>query len=135
MPIPLHTFAPFDGPCVLFEKWFEDNPHVLFHTKEEIIRDAEKYEWDLGPSEPGIYFLIQGDAIAYVGRALTIRDRLKAHHEKGRQFDRYWCFGGMPDDWQSHLEGFYIKRMKPFMNIATVSYDPFLNDVSKRYIP
>lgn len=145
MTIPLHTFEPTGDPIVddfnffragthdfSYEGWFKANAHVLLHTAEEIISDAEPYKLGDGPNAWGIYILVSDNEIAYVGRAMTIYDRLRAHRRSGKVFDRYWCFGGVPYDWLDHVEKHYIWHLKPRVNVLRVyGASPRLERIAK----
>lgn len=129
MPIPFHTFDDTGDPMVddfhFFEKsdrchsytdWFKANPHVLMHTADEIIRDADPYKQGDGANGRGIYVLVSENEIAYVGKALTVWERLRSHRRSGKEFDRYWCFGGVPYAYLEYVEEYYIRRLKPYLN-------------------
>ncbi|CAB3784135.1 hypothetical protein [Pararobbsia alpina] len=148
MTIPLHTFEPTGEPCidsdmylrlggeakVDFAHWFGLHHSVLSYTAEHIAREAVVYDGvERGPFEKGVYFLLHGDRIAYVGRSQCIANRLLVHYMNNRPFNRYWCFGGIPLDWLGHVEGYYIKRLKPFLNSKLEIYSPVLDKVAKEY--
>jgi hypothetical protein len=147
MAIPLHTFEPTGDPFVddqqecrgewpVYEDWFKENIRILRYTKTQIIEDSVEYILYGGPNpapnEPGIYFLINGREIAYVGKAKNspISYRLRDHFMRGKQFNRYWCFGGVPYDFIDGVEGFYIAKMKPYLNVAHVIYPGELDEVA-----
>lgn len=130
MTIPWHTFEPTGDPMVderdyfqrssvisPFDQWFVQNICTLLHTSEEIIRDAEPYRNGDGPETYGIYVLVSGDEIVYVGRALAVYERLRVHRRNGKIFERYWCVGGIPYDYLGSVESYYIHRLKPSMNV------------------
>lgn len=149
MAIPLHTFEPTGDPFVddlnfllenptempLLSDWFRENSHLLQYTSEQIIEEAMPYAfrrapWGTpGPSGNGIYFLVNEGKIAYVGRAMGISSRLASHFHSRKQFTHYWAFGGIPYDWHSHVEGFYINRFEPYLNSATVPYSRDLDKI------
>jgi hypothetical protein len=148
MTIPLHTFKPTGDPCVDHENyfrdpsnprvqpedWFSRNPHVLSHDPEKIAREAIPFlTEERAPQRSGIYFLVYKERIVYVGKARSIYSRLESHFWRSdKKFDRYWCFGGIPYDWLTQAEGFYIKRCKPYWNSASVPYNPILDKIAKR---
>ncbi|CDY79510.1 hypothetical protein BGLT_02291 [Caballeronia glathei] len=145
MAIPLHTFEPTGDPIVddfnffrvgandfSYDGWFTANAHVLLHTGEEIIRDAEPYTRGDGPNCWGIYVLISNNEIAYVGRAMRIYERLMAHQRSGKVFDRYWCVGGIPYDWLGSVEDHYVRRLKPYLNAMKTSGNIILERIAKK---
>jgi hypothetical protein len=139
--IPLHTFEPTGDPCVddlayrlygkfpLLKDWFGRNSHVLKYTPDEITAESEPYQWRGGPSDPGIYFLVNDSKIVYIGKALSIAERLRNHFMTGKRFSHYWCFGGMPYEWLGDVEGFYIKRCRPALNKMHVIYSRDLDKI------
>lgn len=142
MALPLHTFEPTGDPFVddlnfcllggempLLKDWFTRNAHVLRHEAASVLADSEPYRYKCGPSEPGIYCLIADGRIEYVGKALSISSRLRDHAMRGKRFDRYWGFGGMPYEWLGHVEGFYIRRFKQRWNSANVIYNSALDEI------
>lgn len=143
MAIPLHTFGPTGDPCVddlnhrltgefpTLRDWFAVNAGVLKHPPENIIADSEPYFAFSPPAEPGIYFLIDAGRIVYIGKALSIVERLSAHRYARKPFTHYWCFGGVPYEWLGHVEGFYIKRCRPRLNSMHVSYSRDLDSIAK----
>ena len=134
MTIPLHTFENTDDPCVDLEYWFARNPDVLSHSPEKIAREAVKFmDVQRAPQRCGIYFLIKGDRIVYIGKAQSIYKRVEDHWRMGKSFERYWCFGGIPYMWLGHAEGYYIKRCKPFLNVERVPYDPILDKIARKH--
>ena len=42
---------------------------------------------DLSPSEPGVYFLVQGDEVVYVGQSLNVMQRVATHVTNRRNGD------------------------------------------------
>lgn len=144
MAILLHTFEPTGDPCVddlnhrlsgempTLRAWFSENPDVLKHAPETAVAESEPYRRRAGPSEPGIYFLINDSKIIYIGKALSIAERLQKHNLTGKPFSHYWCFGGVPYEWLGHVEGFYIKRCRPALNKMGVPYSRDLDKIANK---
>lgn len=144
MVIPLRTFEPTGDPCVddlghrlygkfpLLRDWFSANAHVLKYRSDEITAESEPFHFCAGPSEPGVYFLVNDSKIVYIGKALSIAERLRNHYLTGKQFSHYWCFGGMPYEWLGHVEGFYIKRCRPALNRMPVFYSSDLDKIANK---
>jgi hypothetical protein len=56
--------------------------------------------------------------------------RLVRHRRNGREFDHYWCFGGMPEYWAQVIETYYIHAFRPPWN---ENYPP-MNSVIKPFL-
>lgn len=146
MAIPLHTFEPTGDPFVddlafrlyhpgkapTLKNWFACNAAALSHAPATIVTESEPYSHLAGPSEPGVYFLIDGAKIVYIGKALSIAERLRNHRMTGKAFSRYWCFGGVPYEWLGHVEGFYIARCRPALNRMGVPYSRDLDFIAEK---
>lgn len=96
MAIPLETFVPeyVDGVRVPYLPWADQmtpNDWFRWHwpkfiypeAKEMISAEAVEYDPEKVPDMPGIYFLVYGDEIGYVGKANDIQRRLKEHRKTG----------------------------------------------------
>jgi len=81
-----------------------------------VTRESIPYKINEGPWAAGIYFLLKGNTIIYVGRSVEILRRLNEHWEKGWAFERYWCFGGIPELYIEYVEAFYIHAFEPPYN-------------------
>jgi predicted GIY-YIG superfamily endonuclease len=62
----------------------------------------------------GIYFLIKGKEIVYVGQSIHIPRRLK-EHRKGKDFNRIFFIKCRPGDLDD-LEKYYIREFVPRLN-------------------
>lgn len=133
MTIPDNTFI-FEGSDYLIypedpwlqlkmtpNDWFKRNVYKFLYAAEHIIKEAVPYENDEGPWSSGIYFLLKNDEIMYVGLSQIIRKRLNEHSTKGWEFNRYWCFGGVPKFFIENVEAFYIDVLQPPRNIKYTS--------------
>jgi hypothetical protein len=63
----------------------------------------------------GVYFLLDGDEVVYVGQAVNVYSRIAQHTEK--RFDRY-AFVPCPVDALNRLESLYIHCLRPRLNAA-----------------
>jgi hypothetical protein len=63
----------------------------------------------------GVYFLILGGRVDYIGMSIDLDDRLREHEVRGRKFDAYYFVECHPDDMRA-LETAYIKLLNPPSN-------------------
>lgn len=69
----------------------------------------------------GIYFLIQGTVVVYVGQSTRARDRVQQHAREGLiQFDRCLILPCFPGDLRA-VESAYIDKLRPKFNQVRVS--------------
>lgn len=65
----------------------------------------------------GVYFLMQGHEVVYVGQTGNIKERLKAHKaEKKKVFDMVRFIADVPSELLDMLEAYYIMKCKPAYN-------------------
>jgi hypothetical protein len=116
----------------LIRSWIAGNVSGLTHTAASILKEAVDYASNSPPCGLGIYFLIDQNELAYIGKSTSVRSRLLQHVVNGKRFDRYWCFGGFPPNLTSHLEGFYIAKTRPQGNGKAVTFHaalvPYLDE-------
>lgn len=62
----------------------------------------------------GVYFLMRGDRIHYVGASYNLRQRISAHRSNGMKFDRALAYPLRSRLWL--CEAACIRRFKPWMN-------------------
>lgn len=128
MSIPQHTFE-FDGSSYLRypeppwqqakevpDVWFAENIGRFLFSRSHIVREAVPYAVNEGPWKSGLYFLLCDDEVLYVGKSVEIMRRMNQHKAKGWPFNRYWCFGGIPELYIEHVEAFYIYAFEPPLN-------------------
>ena len=77
-------------------------------TQEEIAQSASPWE-----SPSGVYFLLSGNEVIYVGQAANVYARIGQHKDK--QFDRY-AFVSCPTGALDVLESLYIHCLRPKLN-------------------
>lgn len=102
-------------------EWLRQNFSRFVYEQNFILANAFPYQWMDGPHSCGIYFLISGGKIIYVGRSNYIRTRLRQHLDTAVEFTHYWCFDGVPSIFLDDVESYYIHSLRPELNIK---YDP-----------
>lgn len=72
------------------------------------------------PKNSGVYFLVSGDEVVYVGQAVSVLRRLHDHaHRLGKAFDSaYWL--DVPRADLADVERVWIERLRPRYNVAGV---------------
>lgn len=63
----------------------------------------------------GVYFLIKGDEVIYVGQSVVMLHRIARHWREGREFDGYACIQCKPEE-MDRLEALYIAAFAPYLN-------------------
>ena len=61
--------------------------------------------------------MIADNEILYVGISNNLDRRLYQHWENDVQFSHVFCFGGIPDNFLTEVECFYIHALDPPLNI------------------
>lgn len=64
----------------------------------------------------GVYFLIEGDEVVYVGMSRRVGERIRQHYCAGRRFSRM-AFIEVPDEALRKIEAHYIHALNPPWNI------------------
>jgi hypothetical protein len=77
---------------------------------KDILEAAEPYE-DLS----GVYFLVRGAIVVYVGQSVSIHVRIRTHISDGRIFDRV-AYIKCPPEKLDLLESLYIHHINPEEN-------------------
>lgn len=81
------------------------------HSEEKIVSTA----FSASPTA-GVYFLIRGGKIVYVGKSVNVHSRI-ATHQKSKEFDKI-NFIECPEWCLHRLEQMYIRKFNPELNIA-----------------
>ena len=81
-------------------------------TKEDVVRAAKAY-----PRITGVYFLIAGDDVVYVGQSYDVMGRISTHNKSKRMFDRY-AFVEVAEEDLLKVEKAYITAFQPRWNIS-----------------
>lgn len=76
----------------------------------EIVKSSS--EWG---TQSGIYFLIHGKKVVYVGQSVNIYARVAAHKHDKKIFDRF-AYVPCPPVLMDKLESLYIHCLKPSLN-------------------
>lgn len=92
-------------------KVFVDSTEI--HSDEEIIESSMS-----APDTSGVYFLIRGGAIVYVGQSRNVYARIEAH-KQSKEFDRITVLECEERNLRS-LESLYIKKFQPPLNILGI---------------
>jgi len=90
------------------------NKTALTLTGKTLLRESEivnaANEWELAT---GVYFLIDGDKVVYVGQSVNVYARIASHHDK--VFERF-AFIPCKRDVLDSLESLYIHTLRPPLN-------------------
>lgn len=100
-------------------KWLEANARRFHFTDARIIAEAvtEFHAPNLPPMARcyGVYFLINGCDIVYIGQSTDIPGRILTHRKNGVDFDRFTWFEA-PELYLRAIEAYYIRRIQPPLN-------------------
>lgn len=81
---------------------------------------------------PGIYFLIDGQEIVYVGQSMNLPLRIDQHRRESRKtFDRFTVYP-CPEKLLDKLERHYIHVFRPKYNATPVDANDFLSGKDAR---
>lgn len=82
-------------------------------TEAEIVRSAQPLSQ---ANYSGVYFLIHGEAVVYVGQSVNVITRIATHQTEGRKtFDRY-AYVPCPPHLLDTMESLYIHALRPPLN-------------------
>lgn len=100
-----------------------DNAKRVASSKHRFLENAGIYSEAeiIGTSTPipetsGIYFLIKGDAVVYVGQSKNVHRRI-SDHLANKAFDRINVIECPTED-LTKLEMEYIRKLKPILNLV-----------------
>ena len=71
----------------------------------------------------GIYFLLRGQEVVYVGQSIDVLTRIARHKREGKWFDHYTIMAA-PEDQLDRLEAMYIRAFVPCDNISFGNVKP-----------
>lgn len=74
---------------------------------------------DRGPTA-GVYLLMQGKRVVYVGSSSDMVSRVSAHRHTGREFDRAYYISIPDAEQRTHLEWLLISALGPEQNHAGI---------------
>lgn len=81
-------------------------------AEEEIVRRAESTSKIMG-----VYFLVHGGRVQYVGKSMHIMERIACHTRKGDiGFDAFYCIRA-PKNRMASIERQYIAALRPPANV------------------
>lgn len=83
------------------------------------LLEARCQEWT--PDYCGVYLLISGDEIVYVGSSRFVHARFESHTNDGKEFDRALWFRVPPESMLAY-EGALIRRLAPRYNTSAPAY-------------
>jgi hypothetical protein len=124
--------APWQDVGMTPDDWLQANVDRFIYSKRCVVGNSDPYVPFEGPQEGGIYFLVEGQEVIYVGQSNAIYRRLAEHWKAGRNFSRYWWFGGVPHLFIEAIEGMYINYMRPIMNTKAPILHPGVKDALQR---
>lgn len=119
-------YAGDEEPIVKVRKLVIPSQFTVTHSdviskslKNDSIKSIDKHYFPAG-----VYFLINGGVISYIGKAKNIKDRLESHlTNKPGEFDAYFYFECFDRHWRSYLEAHYIGEFNPSINIQIPSLE------------
>jgi hypothetical protein len=91
---------------------------ALVFPPSHVIASAVDYSGKAAaPDTPGVYFLLDGQDIHYIGRSRYLCRRVAQHMKKNRcPFDRVWWIEVDEEEDADFLEFFYIEAFAPPYN-------------------
>lgn len=108
MMLKRHIFAGIED--ALIERFLMEEHELLSHTL---------------PVEPlcGIYFLLDGSEVVYVGQSVDILQRLTVHRQRPKVAFTACAYQPFNEDDLDRAEAFFIERFNPHGNIHTPGAD------------
>ena len=79
-------------------------------TPRSIVAMAKEYS-----PVCGVYFLVKGDDVIYVGQSVNVPARVATHKNNGVEFER-WHFIECEPEWLNDLEAAFIAQFSPSLN-------------------
>jgi len=127
----LEQLPPTDDTYPIPDLWLEANASRYYFTDSQII-DTAKSEFDSSTAHrraacKGIYFLIQNKEIVYVGMSVDMDLRIEQHRKNLVKFDSLTWFEA-PKFYLKLIEGYYIRRIRPRLNVD-IPVDTFFDEV------
>ena len=78
--------------------------------EDELVEASEEYS-----PLVGVYFLIKGHRVVYVGQSVNVHSRISAHKDDRKDFDR-WAMVACKRDELDVVESLYIHMLRPPLN-------------------
>lgn len=110
------------------DQWLYQHAGEFVFAPSEIASSAQVYNPGDGPDCSGLYFLIDGKEISYVGISVDVSRRLETHYQSEKVFDSVWWVCEIPDIFLRHIENLYIITLKPRDNRKSEEVDRTLED-------
>jgi hypothetical protein len=86
------------------------------NSAPEAIRDIPELMELHGGAEPGVYFLVKGEEVVYVGQSISPLNRIGTHTaNRGKSFDRVFIVP-VPCELLDKVEGAMIRWLNPPLN-------------------
>ena len=112
--------------------WLYENLHRFVFHPSHFIDAAQLRDTVDAPNDAGVYFLINGAEIKYIGMSVNLSQRLNIHYYTkrftNRDFEKVALLTGIPGLLVHYVENFYIHWLQPAWNDK---YAPF-GDPSQR---
>jgi hypothetical protein len=122
-----HTEAALDAQCVRHEPRLVPNgPDLVTMVPKQVLDACRQVPHNhiaiLEAAIPtskasGVYFLIRGGEVAYVGQSVDVLHRIARHRREGKLFDAFSYIECDRDD-MDRLETLYIKALVPLENLS-----------------
>lgn len=102
--------------------WLHERMGLLTFTPEQVVAAAVPVDEVQGSPGYGVYFLVRGGKVCYVGQAKCILTRMHQHRGTGRTFDAVAFIEGIHQDAMNDIEAAYRDGWEPPWNRARVSW-------------
>jgi hypothetical protein len=86
--------------------------HVIPYKHDDILASAVPTRM-----ASGVYFLIDGREVIYVGQSMDVLSRIATHRKQGKRFDRFTYIECEPEK-MNELEAQYIAAFAPRLNVS-----------------
>lgn len=118
------------------DRWIEQYAAKCLFDVDAIRSGAIEFRYadQRGPNCPGVYFLLYGGEIVYVGKAASISNRLRSHSQD-KVWTHFWCITGIPVDATGAIEGMYIAWLRPIANVGRGYCEDIGHDLIKDLAP
>lgn len=105
--------------------------NVAFSPEQIVAAAAEWPEWDDPSDLAGIYFLIRGGKVCYVGKATCLSARIGQHKRRNRPFEKVTVIAGLPPPSVGEFEAAYLRAWDPPWNVARpAGYASWVRDLT-----
>jgi hypothetical protein len=115
-----HVTHPWRTERKPLDLWLLENTATWKRDLAGIRNKAVPYRRGVGPAASGIYFLLAGDGLLYVGKSVNIVWRLIDHRRAAKIPFVLVAWIELPSGALDEVERYYLKRMRPPCNIKGV---------------